>query len=50
MAAVVTELFVEVNGSKLLIEDDELLSLFNKIASGEISRPELENRFRDLIG
>jgi death-on-curing protein len=50
MAAVVTELFVEVNGSKLMLEDDELLALFNSIASGEISRPELENRFRDVIG
>jgi prophage maintenance system killer protein len=49
MAAVVTELFVEVNGSKLLIEDDELLSLFNKIASGEISRPELENVLKNVI-
>lgn len=50
MAAVVTELFVEVNGSKLMLEDDELLALFNSIANGEVSRPELENRFRDVIG
>lgn len=49
LAAAVTELFIEINGSKLSASDDELIELFRGIAKG-ITRTEAEEKFRDWIG
>lgn len=50
VAAAVTELFIEVNGSRLAANDDELLELFRGIGKGDVSRADVENRFREWIG
>lgn len=50
VAAAVTELFIEVNGSKLSVSDDELVELFGGIAKGEVTRAGVEDMFREWIG
>lgn len=50
VAAAVTELFIEVNGSQLAASDDELVEMFRGIGTGDVSRADVENRFREWIG
>ncbi|MEZ4728907.1 MAG: type II toxin-antitoxin system death-on-curing family toxin [Caldilineaceae bacterium] len=45
VAAAATELFVELNGKKLLATNDQLVTLFLQIAAGEVNREEVEHFF-----
>ena len=52
VAAAVAEVFVELNGERLKATNDEIVDLFLGIASGELSRDEVELFFieRVLLG
>jgi death on curing protein len=47
--AAATELFVELNGKKLLATNSQLIKLFLQIAAGEVSRQEIEQIFERWI-
>jgi death-on-curing protein len=49
VAAVVAEVFVELNGGQLEATNDEVVTLFLKIAAGEFSRDEVEDFFNDRV-
>lgn len=49
VAAAVTEIFVELNGATLQATDEEIVQLFLKIATGNLSRTEVERIFQDWI-
>jgi death on curing protein len=49
VAAAVTEVFVELNGGQLEARNDEVVTLFLKIASGELSRDEVEVFFNQRV-
>ena len=49
VAAAVTEVFVELNGGQLEATNDEVVTLFMKIASGELSRDEVEDFFNQRV-
>lgn len=46
VAAVVTEIFLEVNGVSLDATEDQLYELYIGVADGRLSREEVEERFR----
>ncbi len=50
VAAAVTETFLESNGSRLAMIDEEIVRLFLDIAAGLLSRDEVERLFRARIG
>jgi len=50
VAAAVTETFLESNGSQLAMTDEEIVRLFVDIASGLLSRDEVERSLRARIG
>jgi len=50
VAAAVTETFLESNGSRLAMTDEEIVRLFLDIAAGILSRDEVERLFRARIG
>ena len=50
VAAAVTETFLESNGSRLAMTDEEIVRLFLDIAAGLLSRDEVERLFRTRIG
>lgn len=46
VAAVVTEVFLEVNGVGLSASEDQLYGLYMRVADGTLSREEVEERLR----
>lgn len=50
VAAAVSEAFLESNGSRLEMTDEEIVRLFVDIAAGLLSRDEVERLFRERIG
>jgi prophage maintenance system killer protein len=46
IAALVTEIFLDINGMELVAGDDQLYVLYMKIAAGSLGRDEFEERFR----
>ena len=50
VAAAVTETFLESNGSRLAMTDEEIVRLFLDIAAGLLSRDEVERLFHARIG
>ncbi len=50
VAAAVTETFLESNGSRLAMTDEEIVRLFLDIAAGLLSRDEVERLLRARIG
>ena len=50
VAAAVTETFLESNGSRLAMTDEEIVRLFLDIAAGLLSHDEVERLFRERIG
>ena len=49
VAAAVAEVFVELNGGRLEATNDEVVTLFLKIAAGELSRNEVEDFFNHRV-
>ena len=49
VAAAMTETFLETNGSQLSMTDDEIVLLFLKIASGLLSRDQVEQLLRGKV-
>lgn len=49
VAAAVAEIFVELNGGQLEAINDEIITLFLKIAAGEFSRDEVEDFFNQRV-
>ena len=49
MAAAITEAFLETNGLELTMTNDEIVRLFLAIASGTLSREQVEQRLRDRL-
>jgi death-on-curing protein len=49
VAAAVAEVFVEVNSGKLEATNDEVVTLFMKIAAGELSRDEVEVFYKQRV-
>jgi len=49
MAAAITETFLETNGSRLTMTDDEIVQLFLDIASGILSRDRVEQLLREKV-
>jgi death-on-curing protein len=49
VAAAATEVFVLVNGAEINASDDELYDVFIGIASGELSRDQVEGWLRDRL-
>lgn len=49
VAAAVAEVFVELNGGQLEATNDEIVTLFLKIAAGELSRDEVEDFFNQRV-
>lgn len=49
VAAAVSEIFVEINGAQLLASNDQIVSLFLKIAAGEFSRGDVELFFKKYV-
>ncbi|MGI8469063.1 MAG: type II toxin-antitoxin system death-on-curing family toxin [Pyrinomonadaceae bacterium] len=45
IAAVASELFLEMNGAKSSATNDEIIELFLDIAAGKLSRDEVEEKF-----
>lgn len=45
IAAVVSELFLKLNGAKLNATNDEIVELFLNIAAGKLTREDVENKF-----
>jgi len=50
VAAAITETFLESNGSRLAMTDEEIVRLFVDIAAGLLGRDEVERLFRERIG
>jgi death on curing protein len=46
IAAAITETFLESNGSRLVMGDEEIVQLFVKSASGTLSRDQVESLLR----
>lgn len=49
VAAAVTETFLETNGVRLIMTNDEIVQLFLKIASGTLSRDQVEQILREKV-
>jgi death-on-curing protein len=49
VAAAVAEIFVELNGKQLEATNDEVVTLFLRIAAGELSRDEVEDFFGQRV-
>lgn len=49
VAAATTELFIELNGKKLLATNQQLIDLFLKIAASELTREEVEQMLKHWI-
>lgn len=49
IAAAATELFIELNGKKLLATNQQLIDLFLKIAASELTREEVEQMLKHWI-
>jgi len=49
VAAAVTETFLETNGVRLIMIDDEIVRLFLEIASGRLSRDQVEQLLREKV-
>lgn len=50
IAAVVSELFLRLNGAKLNATNDEIIELFLNIAAGKTSREDVEEKFAEWLG
>jgi death-on-curing protein len=46
LAAAVSEIFLEVNGARLNVVNEQIISLFLDIAGGKLSRAEVEQFFK----
>ena len=49
VAAAITETFLETNGVRLIMTNDEIVQLFLKIASGALSRDQVEQILRKKV-
>lgn len=49
LGAAIAEAFLETNGFELVMTNAEIVNVFVAIASGEISRDEVEQRFRERV-
>ncbi len=49
IAAVVAELFLNMNGAKLSATNDEIIELFLDIAASKLSRDEVEEKFNQWL-
>lgn len=49
VAAAVTETFLETNGFELTMTNEEIVALFLAIASGKLSREQVEQRLREKV-
>jgi death on curing protein len=49
VAAAITELFLEINGARLNLSNDEIVDLFLSIAAGGLSRDEVEQVFSRAV-
>ena len=49
VAAAITETFLETNGSRLTMTDEEIVRLFLDIASGVLSRDRVEQLLRERV-
>jgi len=49
VAAAVTETFLETNGARLIMIDDEIVRLLLEIASGGLSRDQVEQLLREKV-
>ena len=49
IAAVVSELFLKLNGAKLNATNDEIVELFLGIAASKLSREDVENKFAEWL-
>jgi death-on-curing protein len=49
VAAAVSEIFLEINGARLKVTNDEIVSLFLSIAAGQMSRDEVEEFFIERV-
>ena len=49
VAAAITETFLETNGVRLIMTNDEIVQLFLKIASGAVNRDQIEHILREKV-
>lgn len=49
IAAVVSELFLKLNGAKINVTNDEIVELFLDIASSKLSRDDVEEKFAEWL-
>jgi len=49
VAAAITETFLETNGVRLIMINDEIVQLFLKIASGAVNRDQIEHILREKV-
>ena len=49
IAAAITETFLETNGVQLVMTNDEIVQLFLQIASGTVSRDQIEQVLREKV-
>jgi len=49
IAAAITETFIESNGNRLMMSDEEIVQIFLTIASGDLSRDQVELLFRAKV-
>ncbi len=49
VAAVVSELFLKLNGAKLTATNEQIIELFLDIAAGKVSRDEVEEKFTEWL-
>ncbi|MGH9927866.1 MAG: type II toxin-antitoxin system death-on-curing family toxin [Pyrinomonadaceae bacterium] len=49
MAAAITETFLETNGVQLIMTNGEIVQLFLQIASGTVSRDQIEHILREKV-
>ena len=49
IAAAITETFLETNGVQLIMTNDEIVQLFLQIASGAVSRNQIEHILREKV-
>ena len=49
VAAAITETFLETNGVRLIMTNDEIVQLFLKIASGVVNRDQIEHILREKV-
>ena len=50
VAAAITETLLETNGVQLIMTNDEIVQLFLEIASGAVSRDQIEQILRGKVG